>query len=868
MSLNWYNNCINEIVKNEENQNNKEEAMYQYLKSLKGLKYLLKNQTILDYKNILKDISKVIKLKKICKNELIFQQGDIGDNFYIVLNGHLKILILRPYEFYMTEEEYILFLLKSRLNNQTQIIHQCNHLNSLVYPIPYDNFDIFIKDLSNRETKAGIYLDAKNAIEKAKEVIEIISKEKEDLPIKNNNNKPIIISPEEYITIHTVPDNVIYNTKIINNYINNNINQVIEDDLNKIKLIMKDRKKVVIPIYEIFSELETGETFGEIALENSVHHRAASIISLQEESYLGYINKKDYDLLIHESVDKRNKNIFNIILYFSLYRAINQTLFEKKYLNFFRDKVFDVNSCIFNEGDECGEMHFIIEGEYELSVNKNIIEVNEMIMKYKEILKKISKNIKIDENYLNTREERKENNSLILNQNYRTLVQNKLIMDKKYIKLNILYEKDIIGLSDVFLYNDENENYNNSDNDNNYNKPLIIYGGQVKKRCLVTCKCLTYNCHTYSLNNNIFNNLYYNEGNYNLSTKHLEIRKICTMIKRLQTHKNYIFSLVNQEQNKYSKTIKKLKFFTKNPKLNIIGKFDQNIYQNIMTEVKPSIDQNDKNNNKLKDNKKHYKRSFTLSHNFFNVFLSNKNNKMNDKFDFSRHYFPSIKKDKKPNLQNKYAFTINLLKSRKNKSKVKDESIFNIYNKNNNNICQNNMAKLIIREFLYEKFFYNYTFSDIHSSNSQKNLIKNKIHKPINTKLSKNNTITNLKTTENTCSQKDFLKTLNTSERKRIINIKGIRNANMINNTLSKTNSFNNHKPYMFKSKFNSLSIDGKYLNENYKNQILNTVYKMKKKKIKLNKPTKNKIYDPLALEKFNHFFNINFKKEYLLCNS
>ena len=124
-------------------------------------------------------------------------------------------------------------------------------------------------------------------------------------------------------------------------------------------------------------------------------------------------------------------------------------------------------------------------------------------------------------------------------------------MDKKYIKLNILYEKDIIGLSDVFLYNDENENYNNSDNDNNFHKPLFIYGEQVKKRCLVTCKCLTYNCHTYCLNNNIFNNLYYNEGNYNLSTKHLEIRKICTIIKRLQTHKNYIFSLVNQEQNKY-----------------------------------------------------------------------------------------------------------------------------------------------------------------------------------------------------------------------------------------------------------------------------------------------------------------------------
>ena len=111
-------------------------------------------------------------------------------------------------------------------------------------------------------------------------------------------------------------------------------------------------------------------------------------------------------------------------------------------------------------------------------------------------------------------------------------------------------KKDIIGFSDVFLYNEEKENYKN-DNDNNYNKPLIIYGKQVKKKCLVSCKCLTYNCHTYCLNNNIFNNLYHNEGNYNFSAKELEIRKICIMIKRLQTHKNYIFSLINKEKNKF-----------------------------------------------------------------------------------------------------------------------------------------------------------------------------------------------------------------------------------------------------------------------------------------------------------------------------
>ena len=870
MSLNCYNNCINEILKNEDNKKNKEEAIYRYLKSLKGFICLLKNQTTLDYEYILKEISSIIKLKKICKNELIYQQGEIGKYFYILLNGHLKVLILRPYEYYMSEEEYILFLLQSRLNNQTQILNLCNHYNSLIYPIPYDNFDTFVKDLSNRATKAGLYLDSKNAIKKAKEISEIIFKGNEE---SSNKNKKTILSPEEYIRKHKVSDNVICNTLLINNYINNSFNHIIEDNSNKIKLIMKDRKKVIIPIYEVFSDLETGASFGELALENSGHIREASIISVQDESYLGYIEKKDYDSLIHESIDKRNKNIFNIVLYFSLYRVLNQSLFEKKYLKFFKEKIFDINSYIFNEGDEIGEMYFITEGEYEISVNKNIIEVYELIIKYKEILKKIiNKNHKISENYLNTEEEKKQVNSLILNQKYRTTVSNNLITDKKYIKLNILYEKDIIGFSDVFLYNDEKENYKN-DNDNNFNKPLVIYGEQVKKKCLVTCKCLTYNCHTYCLNNNIFNNLYYNEGNNNFSAKKLEIRKICIMIKRLQTHKNYIFSLISKEQNKFSKVIKKLKFFTKNPKMNIKGKIDQNI----IADIKTSTEQNERNNYyKLNDIKKQYRRSTTLTNNFnANIFLSNKHNKTNDKFDFSKQYFPSIKKDKKPNLQNKYAFTIKLLKSRKYKSKIKDETIFNIYNKKNNDESQNNLAKLLIRDFLYEKFFYNYTFTDIdintsNNSISQKNLIKKNLYQYKNEREhSKNNNNTNFKINESTNTQKDFLKTFSIDKKERVINIKRIRNFNMRDNLLCKTSSFNNNnKPYIFRSKFNSLSIDGNILKEKNKNKIVNTVSRLKENKIRLNKQKENKIYDMLAFEKFNDYFDINFRKQYLLNKS
>ena len=847
MSIDLEKNCIRELLKEEEKRNL--EPIYKYLLTLKNFTYILKNFSSSNYENILNELSKKLKLKKICKNEVIFQQGEKGENFYIVLNGHLKILILRPYEYYMTEEEYILYLLNSRINNQMDIINQCNHFNSLIYPIPYDNFDVLIKDLVNKETKAGLYLDSQKIIKKAIEVNEIISKESNPELNNQNNHKKIIISPEDYIKMNKVSEHILYNTIIINNFINNNnVEENNEEDTKKIKLMMKDRKKVIIPDYEIFTEIETGASFGEFSLEGQGGRQECSVICVQDESHLAYINKKEYLSLIHQSIDKRSSNIFNIIIYFSLYRPINQVLFEKKYLHFFRNKVFDINSLIFNEGDEWGEMYFITDGEYELSVNKNIIEVNELIIKYKEILQKLNKNNKLNNNYLNSNEEIKQNSSLILNQKFNTNAANKLIFDKKYIKLNILYAKDIIGLSDVFLYNNENENYNKENNKNNYNKPTVIYGEQVKKKCLVSCKCLTYNCHTYCLNNNIFNNLYYNEGNYNQSSKHLEIKKICSIIQRLQSHKDYIFELVNKEQNKFSKKLKKLKFFTKNPKIHKKGKLDPNVYHNILTEIKTSSEQKD-------IVKKLYKKNSLIG----NIF--NKHNK--DKYIFNKQFFPSIYKNKKPNIFNKYSINLKLMKKKQNNEKEKNETIYTLYNKNSNNSAQDNLAKILIRDFIYEKYFYNYTFNDLKNINlNEQNNYSN--DKSLNEQLS-NKYFNNIKTEDNT--QNNFIKSFSYDKTKRVINIKSknINDEINKNNSLCKTNlEFYDNNPEILKSNF---SIDGRIFEKKSEDKIISTnnVTKIGRSKIRLTKIKENKIYDPLSFDKFNNFFNINFRNQYLM---
>ena len=687
MSSNLLNNCIKELLKERKIYEINIEPIYQYLESFKSFIYLLSNQTSLSINNLLTEISKVLELKKVSKNEIIFQQGETAENFYIILKGNLKVIKLKPYEYYMTNEEYVSYLLDLRMNNQNEIIRQSRHYNNLIYPIP-DNFDFFVKNLSNKDA-GPLYLDMHDLTVRAEKVNNYICNEQQI-----NQKKKFRLSPKEYIDKFKVSNDIINNTNIISNFINektdiNNIN-----DISKIKLLMKDRKKVIIPSYEEFIQIGTGNTFEDQALQNHGYSYQSSVISL-DAGYLGYINKKKYSLLIHESVEKRNKKIFNLLVYFSFLKLNNQFLFEKKYLTYMHDKVFDVNYELFKEGEECENTYFVSEGEYELSMNKNIIEVNEMIIDYKQILKKLNSSNKVNKKIYDFEEEQKQNNDIILNKKFRSDDINDLLMKKRYIKINILHKKDILGLSDIFAY----------DRDKVDSKKELLTYKTIKKKCLLTCKCINSNCHAFYIPNNIFNNLYYDEGNYNLISKNVEFKKICSIIERLQIYKKSVFDLVKKAQNKYAKRKKMLKEISKKPKFNKNDLYKSKIYTKIFEDLKESKESIDK------INERNQKPIITLKHNFNLRILKGNNGVENN-------LFPSINKDQKSSKK---------LKFKLNKRNLNN----NIFNNSNiyNKTYSSNFNNFFIRNILYENLFYNYSLNTRKKSkkdytNSFSNILK------------------------------------------------------------------------------------------------------------------------------------------------
>ena len=687
MSSNLLNNCIKELLKERKIYEINIEPIYHYLESFKSFIYLLSNQTSLSINNLLTEISKVLELKKVTKNEIIFQQGETAENFYIILKGNLKVIKLKPYEYYMTNEEYVSYLLDLRMNNQNEIIRQSRHYNNLIYPIP-DNFDFFVQNLSNKDA-GPLYLDMHDLTVKAEKVNNYICNEQQI-----NQKKKFQLSPKEYVDKFKVSNDVINNTNIISNFINEKIDTNNMNDINKIKLLMKDRKKVIIPSYEEFIQIGTGNTFEDQALQNHGYSYQSSVISL-DDGYLGYINKKKYSLLIHESVEKRNKKIFNLLVYFSFLKLNNQFLFEKKYLTYMHDKVFDVNYELFKEGEECENTYFVSEGEYELSMNKNIIEVNEMIIDYKQILKKLNSSNKVNKKIYDFEEEQKQNNDIILNKKFRSDDINDLLMKKRYIKINILHKKDILGLSDIFAY----------DRDKVDSKKELLTYKTIKKKCLLTCKCINSNCHAFYVPNNIFNNLYYDEGNYNLISKNVEFKKICSIIERLQIYKKSVFDLVKKAQNKYAKRKKMLKEISKKPKFNKNDLYKSKIYTKIFEDLKESKESIDK------INERNQKPIITLKHNFNLRILKGNNGVENN-------LFPSINKEQKSSKQ---------LKFKLNKRNLNN----NIFNNSNiyNKTYSSNFNNFFIRNILYENLFYNYSLNTRKKSkkdytNSFSNILK------------------------------------------------------------------------------------------------------------------------------------------------
>ena len=131
-------NCLFEIKK--EAKIRQIDKIIDYISSLESFINLLHEQGE-NFNEILTKSAMIMKHISKLKDEFVVKFGEKGEDFYIILNGIVGVFVPMIKEYYMTEEEFMLYLLKLRKNGQKDLIHHCLRQNSLTFSLPYENFD-------------------------------------------------------------------------------------------------------------------------------------------------------------------------------------------------------------------------------------------------------------------------------------------------------------------------------------------------------------------------------------------------------------------------------------------------------------------------------------------------------------------------------------------------------------------------------------------------------------------------------------------------------------------------------------------------------------------------------------------------------
>ena len=631
-----YENCIIELQKPEKERNIP--VILKYIQTLKGFVNILK-LTNEDFNFNLTECSKIINYSQKEKDIIIVEEGDRGDSFFLILKGSVTFLVSKKQKYEMTKEQYILHLFKLRKNKSNELLKQCLQLNSLVFPIE-DSFDNFIKNIVKKKLKDIELIENKLIYSNAKELYNYI---------KNNNEKEINITIEDYINRNNIE---IENEEI---------------EYSKDKEKEKIKKIVIIPNYIIIGKCGIGETFGELALEERGGKRKATVIT-NEKTDFAIIYRNQYDYLLKNAIEKAKKKFFNVINCYNVFQYIPNFILEKKYYKLFTMLKLDKGKNLIKQNENNDKIYIIICGDYEITTNRNLLEINDLIIYYKNFIRKYGN--KEEHKLFNPNEEIKENDDLKLNKKFKTKEQNKILFERRYIKLNIFQNRDILGLKDLMNPIDKS----------------ISEG-------LINCKCNSIENQVYSIDRYQYFIICEREEGIKDLTIEYEINKMKMLIQRLEIHKERIYNFIKKKELELFKISNQNKLNTF--KLNRKNRFSDLENNMIMenNEIKNVIERVEK--------EKEYKKKI----------LENSKKKIN-KFDIFHNKNLILPKIKIPKIK--------LDNSNSSTNKISRNYYDNFYDLYKESIINRN---------LYEGVFNSYAFTE--RNENQKNEFKKKFLSPV-----------------------------------------------------------------------------------------------------------------------------------------
>ena len=478
--------CLNSLtIVPKERDHESLQHIISYLKSLTNFMNIIsKEKNMKLSEKIIEQISLHLQHRYIPKNNIVCRYGEKGDTFYIILKGKVIFLIPKPYKCYLTLEEYIIYLMQLRINNEYELINNLIIQNKSIYPIDDDHLDSYlIKEYEeyqkfqqhNKNTGIRNYNRSKTKIIPNRLInnrllnfnndrnynenmgtirninlnININDKINEE-DGKNKKNPKKYFSAKTYKKIEELIEiirnpQLIFHEKPFLGEITPKRYMKLNNVVNT-KLDPKGRKFVNIYVYEEMSIFENGQTFGFIALQNKNSKREATAIVI-EDCDLGVLTKEEYVNFFELISNREKKNLYELLKGSNLITTISEYKFIKRYYHMFEYIKYYKSNTIIDINKQVDELIVFKSGIFKLNICVNIPELNELISQLKIVrgqLLGLSK-YKIERQL----EERRENQDIIMRKNYISSEENKMLSKKYNYTLSIINTHLILGYPDT-----------------------------------------------------------------------------------------------------------------------------------------------------------------------------------------------------------------------------------------------------------------------------------------------------------------------------------------------------------------------------------------------------------------------------------
>ena len=652
-SLNIKNNplkeCISAMSFSKEvrsNNPNLLKSIQSYIKSLQEFMSIFSNENnIASIEEKLRDISLNMKYEYFNKNTVMFKYGDKGDKFYIILKGKIGFLIPQKVKLKLNEEEYLINLVHLYQNGEFELVKHIMLINQQTFDFG-DDFEKFIlENVSEFYKKNGKY---KYSIRAYQKLIEI---SKNNFQIKSKVTTDNI-SIKDYIDMN----------RIING-----------------RESSKMKKQIILFYYQHVNNFEDGQTFGYMALESKNNKRTSSAITLTN-CELASLTKDDYLSILGGVLNKSRNNIYELMSSFKLLGNISKQTFDSEVIHKIKFVNYLKNEIIIEENKKLNEFYIFYSGMFKLSINKNIIGLNELIIKLKKIRGKIL-GMTNDMIQKDITEQLFEIDESGINKKYIDEKIKKEYLKKHYFTLTIVNENFLLGLPDTI------------DPDTHLS--------------LFNCECISDNCDGYEINNKVFKIIYKTDNyKFNSEVTQNSLMKIDFFLQRIILYKNTILFKIKNRDFSFKKAsssfnIKKNnnKFKTINPETAQYNKHKAPLNRNCLNKIE-----------KGGKNKK-YMLCKTLSN--FNI----------KKFCLSDSNIKTI-----PNLKNNFDKNIETNKNMEGQNFAKffqtEYCKLKILKSQNSKKIKNKLLKYNSQEKLKLKEIFNERSNDNYHYESQKNIIK------------------------------------------------------------------------------------------------------------------------------------------------